>query len=240
MFERCTETARQAIVAAQEEARLLRHPYIGTDHLLLGLLRSETAHAAEVLMAFSMDLEGARARVAAEVDAGGDVPPDHLPFAPEARRALDTAYRAMLAWEHDHISTEHLLYGLLGNLPPTTHRVLLAYADPSDIHAAVAFSTADRPRRRRLPSAGNPVELDARSIALEEASKRGRDQIPDSGDLLVGFAEGGHGVAARALAALGVSVEALREAVRRTREEDPERLREKPSGNPPAGGEASS
>lgn len=141
----------------------------------------------------------------------------------------------MLTWAHDHITTEHLLWGLLGNLPPTTHRVLLAYADPSCIDAWLA-PTAARPRRRLLPRHGNPVELDARSIALEAAWGRGRDQIPDSGDLLVGFAEGGYGVAARALAALGITVDALREAVRHTREEMPEGLREKPSGGPPADG----
>lgn len=79
MFERCTETARQAIVGAQEKALLLRHAYIGTEHLLLGLLRAEDEEAGELLRAFSMDLEGARARVAAEVDPGGEDPPDSLP-----------------------------------------------------------------------------------------------------------------------------------------------------------------
>src|SRR3954467_5390074 len=113
MFERFTERARQVVVLAQEEARSLRHNYIGTEHLLLGLLREEEGLAARVLESFDVTIEEVRAQVARIVGQGDDVATGQIPFTPRAKKSLDLALREALALGHNHIGTEHLLLGLV-------------------------------------------------------------------------------------------------------------------------------
>jgi ATP-dependent Clp protease ATP-binding subunit ClpC len=114
MFERFTERARQVVVFAQDEARALRHDYIGTEHLLLGLLREEEGLAARVLGELGVELEAVRAEVVRRVGEGGEQPETgQIPFTPHAKQALELALREALALGHKYIGTEHVLLGLV-------------------------------------------------------------------------------------------------------------------------------
>ena len=112
MFERFTERARHSVVLAQDEARRLRHNYIGTEHLLLGLLREEDGLAARVLASRDVRLDGAREQVARIVGEGDDVRPGQIPFTPRAKKVLELSLREAIALGHNYIGTEHLLLGV--------------------------------------------------------------------------------------------------------------------------------
>ncbi len=113
MFERFTERARQVVVLAQEEARRLNHGYIGTEHLLLGLIREEEGIAAKVLESHAVTLEAAREQVARIVGRGDEIPAGQMPFTPRSKEILELSLREALGMKHDYIGTEHLLIALL-------------------------------------------------------------------------------------------------------------------------------
>jgi ATP-dependent Clp protease ATP-binding subunit ClpA len=114
MFERFTDRARRVVVLAQEESRRLGHKYIGTEHLLLGLVREGKGVAAQALNALGISLEGVRAQVEEIIGEGAaDVPAGHIPFTPRAKKVLELSLREALQLGHRHIGTEHLLLGLL-------------------------------------------------------------------------------------------------------------------------------
>lgn len=113
MFERFTDRARHAVVVAQEEARALNHAYIGTEHLLLGLIRTQQGLAARALLALDVSLEDVRSGVEQIVGRGGDVPSGHVPFTPRAKKVLELSLREAVRLGHNYIGTEHLLLGLL-------------------------------------------------------------------------------------------------------------------------------
>jgi hypothetical protein len=119
MFERFTDKARRTVVLAQEEARLLSHDHIGTEHLLLGLLREGHGAAASALSSLGISLDAARERVAADRAGGpataapGEMASGHIPFTPQAKRTLELALREALQLGHDYIGTEHILLGIV-------------------------------------------------------------------------------------------------------------------------------
>ena len=114
MFERFTDRARRVVVLAQEEARLLHHGYIGTEHLLLGLIREEEGVAARALKSLGIGLETVRDRVAEIIGRGeAEQPSGHIPFTPRAKRILELSLREALQLGHDYIGTEHILLGLI-------------------------------------------------------------------------------------------------------------------------------
>ncbi|WP_305883082.1 Clp protease N-terminal domain-containing protein [Conexibacter sp. S30A1] len=113
MFERFTEPARQVVVMAQTQARELGHSYIGTEHLLLGLLGVSDGAAARTLEAQGLSLEHARASVVELVGQGAEAPGGQIPFTPRAKKVLELALREALALHHNYIGTEHILLGLL-------------------------------------------------------------------------------------------------------------------------------
>jgi ATP-dependent Clp protease ATP-binding subunit ClpC len=113
MFERFTERARQVVVLAQDEARALNHNYIGTEHLLLGLLREEQGLGARVLGQLGIELAEARAYVRDCVGVGSDAPSGQIPFTPRAKRALELSLREAVTLGHGFIGTEHVLLGLV-------------------------------------------------------------------------------------------------------------------------------
>src|SRR4051812_20275428 len=125
MFERFTERARQVVVLAQEEARSLRHNYIGTEHLLLGLLREEEGLAARVLESFDVTVEEVRAQVALIVGEGDEVTTGQIPFTPRAKKVLELSLREALELGHKWIGTEHLLLGLVRESEGVAARILL-------------------------------------------------------------------------------------------------------------------
>jgi ATP-dependent Clp protease ATP-binding subunit ClpA len=113
VFERFTERARQTIGFAQDEARALDHDYIGTEHILLGLLREQEGVAARILSSLEIAIDDVRVQVARIAGTGRGVSPGRLPFTPRSKRVLELALREALSHGHDHIGTEHILLGLL-------------------------------------------------------------------------------------------------------------------------------
>jgi len=113
MFERFTERARRVVVLAQEEARTLNHNYIGTEHILLGLIREGEGVAAKALESLGISLEAVRQEVEKMIGRGQQAPSGHVPFTPRAKQVLELSLREAKALGHDHIGTEHILLGLI-------------------------------------------------------------------------------------------------------------------------------
>lgn len=113
MFERFTDRARRVIVLAQEEARSLQHNYIGTEHLLLGLIREGDGVAAKTLASKGVDLDSARKQVEEMIGKGHATPNGHIPFTPHAKQVLELSLREALQLGHSYIGTEHILLGLI-------------------------------------------------------------------------------------------------------------------------------
>jgi len=113
MFERFTDKARRVVVLAQEEARLLNHHYIGTEHILLGLLAEGSGTAAQALSADGITLDGVREQIRVIITAGASTPSGHIPFTPRAKKVLELSLREALQLGHNYIGTEHILLGLL-------------------------------------------------------------------------------------------------------------------------------
>ena len=111
VFERFTDRACRVVVLAQEEARLLGHNYIGTEHLLLGMIHEGEGVAATVLATLGVSLPRARARVEEIIGTGGLAPSGHIPFTPRAKKVLEMSLREALQLGHNHIGTEHILWG---------------------------------------------------------------------------------------------------------------------------------
>jgi Clp amino terminal domain, pathogenicity island component len=113
MFERFTDRARRVVVLAQEEARLLNHNYIGTEHILLGVLSEPDGVAAETLRSMGVSLDAVRHDVEEIIGRGSTVPGPHIPFTPRAKKVLELSLREALQLGHNYIGTEHILLGLL-------------------------------------------------------------------------------------------------------------------------------
>jgi ATP-dependent Clp protease ATP-binding subunit ClpC len=113
MFERFTDRARRVVVLAQEEARLLNHSYIGTEHILLGLIHEGEGVAAKALETLGISLEAVRAQVEEIIGQGGSSPSGHIPFTPRAKKVLELSLREALQLGHNYIGTEHILLGLI-------------------------------------------------------------------------------------------------------------------------------
>jgi len=132
LFERFTERARQVVVLAQDEARALKHNYIGTEHILLGLLREEEGLAARVLESLDITVEEVRAQVARIVGQGDEVTTGQIPFTPRAKKVLELALREALSLGHNYIGTEHILLGLVRENEGVAARILLDFDADSE------------------------------------------------------------------------------------------------------------
>ncbi|MCY4458326.1 MAG: ATP-dependent Clp protease ATP-binding subunit, partial [Acidimicrobiaceae bacterium] len=113
MFERFTDRARRVVVLAQEEARLLNHNYIGTEHILLGLIHEGEGVAAKALESLGISLEAVRNKVQEIIGQGSSSPSGHIPFTPRAKKVLELSLREALQLGHNYIGTEHILLGLI-------------------------------------------------------------------------------------------------------------------------------
>jgi ATP-dependent Clp protease ATP-binding subunit ClpC len=127
VFERFTERARQVVVLAQEEARALKHDYIGTEHLLLGLLREEDGLAARVLESLGVAIEDVRAQVARMVGQGKKAATGQIPFTPRAKNVLELSLREAISLGQNYIGTEHILLGLLREGEGVAAHILLDF-----------------------------------------------------------------------------------------------------------------
>jgi ATP-dependent Clp protease ATP-binding subunit ClpC len=161
VFERFTERARQVVVLAHDEARALDHNYIGTEHLLLGLLREEEGIAARVLESLAITLEEVRAQVLRVVGRGDKTPSGQIPFTPRAKKVLELALREALTLGHKHIGSEHILLALVRVDDGVAARILLDFdADPEKIRLEL---------RRMLsrPGSPTPISIENRVDELE-------------------------------------------------------------------------
>src|ERR1700744_453971 len=157
MFERFTERARQVVVLAQEEARTLKHNYIGTEHILLGLLREEEGLAARVLESLDITVERVRAQVVRIVGSGEEVTSGQIPFTPRAKKVLELALREALSLGHNYIGTEHILLGLVRENEGVAARILLDFdADSEKIRNEVIRMLSGPGSRQRGSSSGQP------------------------------------------------------------------------------------
>ena len=138
MFERFTERARQVVVLAQDEARAMKHDYIGTEHLLLGSLREEEGIAARALRSLGVALEDARGQVARIVGFGDEHTVGQIPFTPRGKKVLELSDKEARALGHRYIGTEHILLGIVRENEGVASRILLDLgADAGTIRTAV-------------------------------------------------------------------------------------------------------
>jgi ATP-dependent Clp protease ATP-binding subunit ClpC len=133
VFERFTERARQVVVLAQDEARLLKHNYIGTEHILLGLLREEEGLAARVLESLEITIEEVRGAVAQLIGQGDEVTMGQIPFTPRAKKVLEFSLKEALAMNHNYIGTEHVLLGLVRENEGVASRILAQLDAPAEV-----------------------------------------------------------------------------------------------------------
>jgi len=154
MFERFTERARQVVVLAQEEARTLKHNYIGTEHILLGLLREEEGLAARVLESLDITVERVRAQVVRIVGSGEEVTSGQIPFTPRAKKVLELALREALSLGHNYIGTEHILLGLVRENEGVAARILLDFDADSEKIRNEVIRMLSGPGGRRQQGAG--------------------------------------------------------------------------------------
>jgi ATP-dependent Clp protease ATP-binding subunit ClpA len=151
VFERFTDEARQVIALGQEEARLLKHNYIGTEHLLAGCLREEDGLAAAVLEDAGVRLERVRAELIRIVGTGDEVTAGQIPFTPRAKHAMEIAVRDGLSRGHTYVGTEHLLLGVLRVDEGVAVRVLTDVgAEPDELKDEVV--------RRMVGAVGEPAD----------------------------------------------------------------------------------
>jgi len=127
VFERFTQRARQVVVFAQDEARSLGHNYIGTEHLLLGLLREQEGLAARVLESLGVSLEEVRSQVARIIGEGDEAETGQIPFTPRAKKVLELALREARGLNHNYIGTEHVLLGIARENDGVAARILLDF-----------------------------------------------------------------------------------------------------------------
>src|SRR5690625_4422715 len=194
MFERFTDRARRVVVLAQEEARLLNHNYIGTEHILLGLIHEGEGAAAKALESLGISLEGVRAQVEEIIGQGGSSPSGHIPFTPRAKKVLELSLREALQLGHNYLGTEHLLLGLLREGEGTAVKVLSPLkAEPAAVRQevierlsgyqgkepATAGGAAEAPHAGSLRRAQFGAELPQPAPDATLAPVNGRDQGPE-------------------------------------------------------------
>lgn len=241
MFERFSEEARQVVVLAEDEARALRHNYIGTEHILLGLLREEQQQPAgeRPLQALGITLVEARERTVRLVRLGEEAGGGPIPFTPRAKKVLALALREALSLGHNCIGPEHIVLGLVREGEGVASRVLREFdADAEMVRNEVVRILTDMPRRpraevgrgvpwRRVPM--DPAWVDGLEDVLATLSReirRGLAREPDLGDLLLALACAHQTLAGEALGGLGLDLDALWGALERTRQRRSEQSEE--------------
>jgi ATP-dependent Clp protease ATP-binding subunit ClpA len=187
MFERFTDRARRVVVLAQEEARMLKHNYIGTEHILLGLIREAEGVAAKALESLGISLDAVRQQVEEIIGQGQQAPSGHIPFTPRAKKVLELSLREALQLGHDYIGTEHVLLGLIREGDGVAAQVLVRLgADLNRVRQQVIQILHGRPgepRRRERPLV---TEVQARFDAVEDWLAALEQRVgtgPDTSDL---------------------------------------------------------
>ena len=241
MFEQFTDRARRVVVLAQEEARLLNHNYIGTEHILLGLVHEGGGVGAKALASLKVGLDDVRRQVEGIIGRGGSTPSVHIPFTPRAKKVLELSLREALNLGHNYIGTEHVLLGLvqegegvaaqvLTRVGVTADRVrgkvielLSAYQDEAEGRTEARGEPvpewlvppqqvyAEAPGFRRFTPAAWRVVI----LAGSEAVRLGTAHV-GAAHLLLGMLAEEEGTAARALGSVGVTLDQAREKAEQT------------------------
>jgi ATP-dependent Clp protease ATP-binding subunit ClpC len=182
MFERFTDRARRVVVLAQEEARMLNHNYIGTEHILLGLIHEGEGVAAKGLESLGISLEAVRSQVEEIIGQGQQAPSGHIPFTPRAKKVLELSLREALQLGHNYIGTEHILLGLIREGEGVAAQVLVKLgADLSRVRQQVIQLLSGYQGKEAVaaggPSEGQPstsLVLDQFGRNLTQAAREGK------------------------------------------------------------------
>ena len=171
MFERFTERARHVVVLAQEEARILQHNDIGTEHILLGLLREKEGLAARVLESLNITVERVRAQVVRIAGSGGEFTSGQIPFTPRAKKVLELAPREALRLGHNYIATEHMLLAIARENEGVAARILLDFdADSEKIRDKVIIRMLSGPGGRQRSSGRQDIDASGQdAVSASEA-----------------------------------------------------------------------
>ncbi len=169
MFERFTDRARRVVVLAQEEARMLNHNYIGTEHILLGLIREGEGVAAKALESLGISQEAVRQQVGEIVGPGQHAPSGHIPFTPRAKKVLELSLREALQLGHNYIGTEHILLGLIGGGEGVAAQVLVKLgADLSGVRQQVNQLLHGYQGQEPAAAAAPPETAPCASLVLDQ------------------------------------------------------------------------
>ncbi|CAB4793544.1 MAG: AAA domain-containing protein [Actinobacteria bacterium] len=180
MFERFTDRARRVVVLAQEEARLLNHSYIGTEHILLGLIHEGEGVAAKAMESLGISLEAVRSQVEEIIGQGGSSPSGHIPFTPRAKKVLELSLREALQLGHNYIGTEHILLGLIREGEGVAAQVLVKLgADLSRVRQQVIQLLSGYQGGQGKPGEPAGAAPGAGAAGKEEAGDKGSSQILD-------------------------------------------------------------
>jgi len=179
MFERFTDRARRVVVLAQEEARMLDHNYIGTEHILLGLTRVGEGYAARALESLGISLDAVRQQVEEIIGRGQEVPSGHIPFTPRAKKVLELSLRESLQLGHNYIGPEHMLLGLVREGDGVAAQILVKLgADPNRVRQQVielvhGYQGQDVESAASRPGGGAPADLpDDVLVRFDELERR--------------------------------------------------------------------
>lgn len=172
MFERFTDRARRVVVLAQEEARMLNHNYIGTEHILLGLIHEGEGVAAKALESLGISLDAVREQVQEIIGQGQQAPSGHIPFTPRAKKVLELSLREALQLGHNYIGTEHILLGLIREGEGVAAQVLVKLgADLNRVRQqSSSCCPATRARSRPRPVARRRAPRRVRSCSTSSAA----------------------------------------------------------------------
>jgi ATP-dependent Clp protease ATP-binding subunit ClpA len=213
MFERFTDRARRVVVLAQEEARMLNHNYIGTEHILLGLIHEGEGVAAKALESLGISLEAVRQQVEEIIGQGQQAPSGHIPFTPRAKKVLELSLREALQLGHNYIGTEHILLGLIREGDGVAAKALDALGISLDTVRQQVEEIIGQ--GQQAPSGHIPFTPRAKKVlelSLREALQLGHDYIGTE-HILLGLLREGDGVAAQVLVSLGADLNVVRERV---------------------------
>ena len=236
MFERFTNRARHVVVLSQEEARRLQHNYIGTEHILLGLIGESDGLASQALARFGMSLDGARDEVKAIIGLGKGQPKGHIPFTPRAKKVLELALREALHLKQNFIGTEHILLGLIREGEGVGAQIIKQHcSELKEVRMAVldlqSTTPTGAPKGRRwlrdrletitgrAPEQSQAAQIrttQAADTSLTEAARLAGSQPVGSHHLLLAALADPDSAAARALTDFGVQLEPLKEVLRNT------------------------
>jgi ATP-dependent Clp protease ATP-binding subunit ClpA len=260
LFERFTDRARRVVVLSQEEARLLSHNYIGTEHILLGLIAEREGVAARALEELEISLEAVRGQVQEIIGEGQENPSGHIPFTPRAKKVLELSLREALQLGHSYIGTEHILLGLVREGEGVAAQVLVKLGAHLDrvrrqvIELLEDYAGKGQAHPEGLTGSGARVQttplMDDDSARVMDNARRiagrtGHEEVRPS-DILLGLLASSDLDVAVILQRLGVDLRLLKErldemtaAQGEGRAEGPEDEAKTEPGEPEVGGESS-